>query len=183
MRVNDIENKKNSMQSLSNIIKQFSTVNYWYMSALDGIKDEDGNKVIAGHTNSLEWIAGHLLTGRYRNLVRLGVQIEPYTHLEKFIDQTLPPPNAIAFNKNITYPLLSASRQQWTDYSIILLERLNGLDEKTLKSAISFTLPTGGNTIEDSELFAIVHETYHIGQMSIIRKSLGYSPMQLFRKV
>jgi len=170
------------MDSLSNIIRQFKLINNWYLSALENIKDEDGSKVIPGHTNSMEWIAGHLVTGRYRNLVRLGLQIDPYTHLEKFINQTLPPPNAIAFDSSIKYPLLSESREQWINYSTALLDRLNGLDEKTLTAEIPFAVPIGGNTIEDSELFAIMHETYHIGQMSLIRKSLGYNAMQLFRR-
>jgi len=170
------------MDSLLNIMRQFKLINYWYLAALENIKDDDGRIVVPGQTNSLEWIAGHLITGRYRNLVRLGLQVEPYFHLDKFIDQTLPPPNAIAFNSEINYPSLSSSRKQWMNYSTVLLERLNNMDEKTLKSEISFTVPIGGNTIEDSELFAIMHETYHIGQMSIIRKALGYNAMVLFRR-
>lgn len=171
-----------TMDTLANIVKQFRLVNHWYMAALENIKDEDGNKIIPGNTNSLEWLAGHLITGRYRNLVRLDVQLEPYRHLDKFINQSIPPPNAIAFDGNINYPRLSESREQWNNYSEMLLARLNNVDEKKLKSEISFTVPIGGNTIEDSELFAIQHETYHIGQMSIIRKALGYGAMQIFPK-
>jgi hypothetical protein len=170
------------MQLTLNVVKQFKLVNYWYLAALENIKDEDGSKVVPGTTNSLEWLAGHLLTGRYRNLVRLGVQLEPYGHLDKFVNQSIPPPNAIAFDSHIEYPLLSESSKQWRIYSDILLQSLTNIDENKLKSEISFTIPIGGNTIEDTELFATLHETYHIGQMSIVRKSLGYSPMQLFQK-
>ena len=170
------------MDSLTNVTRQFNLINYWYLAALENIKDEDGHIVVTGQTNSLEWLTGHLITGRYRNLVRLGLQIEPYAHLDKYINQTLPPPNAVAFNSDIKYPSLSSSREQWMNYSTALLDRLKNLDEKTWKSEISFNVPIGGNTIEDSELFAIMHETYHIGQMSIIRKSLGYPAMVLFRR-
>src|SRR4051794_29901970 len=105
------------MDTLVNIVKQFRLVNYWFLSATESIKDDDGSRVVDGQSNSMEWIAGHLITGRYRNLVRLGVDVDPYKYLNQFVNQTIPPPNAIAFDKNIRYPPLSESREQWTNYA------------------------------------------------------------------
>lgn len=170
------------MQLISNIIRQFQVISYWYIAALENIKDDDGRKLIHADTNSMEWIAGHLITGRYRNLLRLGVQIEPYKHLDKFVNQTIPPPNAVAFDSKIKYPDLTECRTQWIIYADTLQETLDNFDERKLKTEIPFTVPIGGNTIEDSLLFIVMHETYHIGQMSIIRKCLGYTAMQLFLK-
>jgi uncharacterized damage-inducible protein DinB len=170
------------MSSINHLIHQYQVLNNWFLYVIDGIEDKDGSKTINDGTNSIEWLAGHLITGRYRNLVRLGVQIEPYKYLDKFINQTLPPPNAIAFSKTIQYPTLTECREQWKMYSELLMERLNTLDESILKSTIPFTVPTGGNTIEDSLIFVVMHETYHIGQMSIIRKAIGYPGMQLTPK-
>jgi uncharacterized damage-inducible protein DinB len=61
----------------------------------------------------------------------------------------------------------------------LIFQLLQNIDEIILKTAILFTVPTGGNTVEDALTFVALHETYHIGQMSIFRKSLGYSSMQL----
>ncbi|MGH2563902.1 MAG: DinB family protein, partial [Ginsengibacter sp.] len=152
-------------------------------SVLEGINDEDGSKAINEQTNSLEWIAGHLNVGRYRNMLRLGLQPQTYKHLDKFINQSAPPPNAIAFNKDTLYPSLVESKEQWTAYSKIFLERLQNNDEAILKTPIPFNVPTGGNTVEDALVFVALHETYHIGQMSIIRKTLGYSSMQFAPRV
>ncbi len=127
----------------------------------------------------MEWLAGHLITGRYRNIIRLGIKPAPYKYLDLFINQTIPPPNAIAFNKKIVYPTLTQSREQWKNYSDIFLQGLNTSDENILKAEIPFSVPTGGNTVMDALLFVILHETYHIGQMSIIRKSMGYNSMQV----
>ena len=151
----------------------------WYLSSIDGISDQDGSRVINDVTNSLEWLAGHLITGRYRNISRLGIKVEPNKGLDKFVNQAIPPPNAIAFDNKIKYPNLSECREEWENYSNIFLESLRKVEENTLKSEISFQVPTGGNTVEDALIFVALHESYHIGQMSIIRKSLGYSPMQL----
>jgi uncharacterized damage-inducible protein DinB len=42
--------------------------------------------------------------------------------------------------------------------------------------------PTGGNTVADLLISAVLHESFHIGQMSIIRKALGYPAMYWFAR-
>jgi hypothetical protein len=166
-------------ESLNHIAAQYRLLNDWYLFSLADITDEDGSRTVDGHTNSLEWLAGHLITGRYRNILRLGVKIEPYKYLDKFINQTMPPPNAIAFDAKLQYSSLTECRTQWTSYADIFLNAIKNADENILKSELSFQIPSGGKTIEDALVFMSMHETYHIGQMSIIRKMLGYKSMQL----
>lgn len=170
------------MVSLEHVIKQYQLLTNWYLFALDGISDADGSKTINDRTNSLEWLAGHLIVGRYRNTARLGVKMEPYKGLGLFINEAMPPPNAIAFDSKITYPKLSACREDWKQYSTTFHEALKNVDEKILKTDIRFNVPIGGNTVEDALMFVVEHESYHIGQMSLIRKSLGYAAMQLTPK-
>jgi uncharacterized damage-inducible protein DinB len=169
-------------ESMNHIIKQYELLTDWYLFALADISDKDASRTTNDHINSLEWIAGHLITGRYRNIMRLGVKIEPYKYLDHFINQTLPPPNAIAFDKKIQYPNLTECREQWTNYSSIFLNAIKNADEHILKSELPFQIPTGGKTVEDALAFMSMHENYHIGQMSIIRKLLGYKSMQLSQK-
>jgi len=161
------------------ITKQYQLLTDWYLSVLDGIADPDGCKVINEMTNSLEWLGGHLITGRYRSISRLGVKIEPNKGLDKFVNPAIPPPNAIAFDSKIKYPSLSECRVEWTSFSKAFHDALHSVSESVLKTEISFKVPTGGNTVEDALVFVALHESYHIGQMSILRKLLGYSPMQL----
>jgi hypothetical protein len=169
-------------ESLNHIIQQYELLNNWYLFSLADITDKDGSRTMNDQINSLEWLAGHLITGRYRNIVRLGVKIEPYKYLDKFINQTLPPPNAIAFDAKLQYPTLTECREQWTNYAGIFLTAMKNADENILKSELPFQIPTGGKTIADALVFMSLHETYHIGQMSILRKSLGYKSMQLTPK-
>jgi hypothetical protein len=167
------------MISLEHVIKQYQLLTEWYLFALDGISDPDGSKAINDRTNSLEWLSGHLIVGRYRNMARLGVKMGPPKSLDKFVNQALPPPNAIAFDSKIKYPSLSECREEWKMYSLAFHEALKNVDEKMLKTEIPFNVPIGGNTVEDALTFVVEHEAYHIGQMSVIRKSLGYAAMQL----
>ena len=169
-------------ESLNHITTQYQLLTDWYLFSLADITDKDGSKAIKDQVNSLEWLAGHLITGRYRNILRLGIRIEPYKYLDRFINQTIPPPNAIAFDKKIIYPNLTESREQWTNYADIFLNAIKNADQSILKSELAFSIPTGGKTIEDALAFMILHETYHIGQMSIMRKLLGYKSMQLSPK-
>ena len=167
------------MRNLNHYFKQYQLLTDWYLSVLEGIKEEDGNKTVDGKGNSLEWLAGHLIIGRYRNMLRLGIQLDPPETLDLFINQSIPPPNAIAFNTNTKYPTLHACIEQWKVYAKIFPANLNSLDEGILQNEMSFSVASGGNTVEDALIFVVLHESFHIGQMSIIRKHLGYPAMQL----
>lgn len=160
------------------LIKQYQLLTDWYLSVLENVSEADGNHVIGDNQNSITWLAGHLLVGRYRNIGRLGLRIEPYPHLDAFMNQSQPPPNAIAFDRNKTYPSLESCRKQWIQYAEIFLGRLRTVDEQVLTSALPFQLATG-NTVEDALTFMAMHESFHIGQMSIMRKHLGYPAMKL----
>ena len=90
------------MTTIEQMLKQYRLLTDWYISVLEGIKTEDGSKVVSENTNSLEWLAGHLIVGRYRNIMRLGRQVEPYKYLDMYVDQTLPPPNFSALKAKNT---------------------------------------------------------------------------------
>ncbi len=161
-------------------MKQFGLLTDWYISVLENIKTEDGSKVIGKNTNSLEWLAGHLIVGRYRNIIRFGQQIESYEYLDHFVDKMLPPPSFIPFDRNKKYPSLTEITAEWSKYSKIFIDTLKSADESILKTELSIGPPTGGKTMEDLLSFVVMHETFHVGQMSVIRKALGYKAMQWF---
>ena len=167
------------MNSINNFIKQYQLLTDWYISVLDLIPDSDGVKTFSNNSNSLEWIAGHLIVGRYRSSLLIGQQLAPYKHLDNFINQTIPPPNTIAFDKSSTYPSLTESRTQWIVYSRIFINGLVNINETILSTQMPFSVPTGGKSVADALTFVNLHETFHIGQMSILRKLLGHPAMNL----
>ena len=168
------------MESLTLTIRQYQLLTDWYLSAMEGIDDKDGCKSLNDHTNSLEWIAGHLLIGRYNIIQQSGGQIAPSLVVEKFINPALPPPrNTVAFDPKIKYLTLSECREKWVEYSGVFIDTLRGIEETLLNKELPFSILTGGNKMEDALKFLILHETYHIGQMAIFRKALGYNAMLL----
>lgn len=162
------------------MIKQYQLLTDWYLSSLENINDADGCKPLNDSTNSLEWIAGHLICGRYNNIKLLGGQAQPYTDIDKFVNSTIPSPrNTVAFDPNVEYSAISVCREMWIEYTDDFISTLKNVNESILKWELPFQVLTGGNTVEDALKFLILHETYHIGQMSIFRKALGYKPMLL----
>ena len=164
------------------MLRQFHLLTDWYVSVLEDIKSEDGSKVISENTNSLEWIAGHLIVMRCRNIARLGMAAEPFEYLDAFVDQTLPPPGFRPFSKERKYPDLVTCTEAWLSYSTIFMDSLASAGDNVLATEIPLRGPTGGTTIEDLLTSIVLHESFHIGQMSIIRKAFGYKAMYWFAR-
>lgn len=162
--------------------KQFRLLTDWYLSVIENIQPADGRHIVSPNTNSLEWLAGHLIVVRCRNIGRLGQSVEPFQYLDDYVDQTLPPPNFRPFDPTRTYPSLAECARHWAFYSDIFLRVLATADEPVLKAELPIQGPTGGTTVEDFLTSNVLHESFHIGQMSIIRKSLGYQAMYWFHR-
>ena len=160
--------------------RQFCLLTDWYLSVLEGIRPADGRSILSEHNNSLEWLAGHLLVTRCRNLTRLGGQAQDLPFLEAYVDPTLPPPGFRPFARNRAYPSLAECAEVWGSISRPFLATLQAADEHMLRTVLPLSGPTGGFTLEDFLVSAVLHESFHIGQMSIIRKALGYPAMYWF---
>ena len=70
----------------------------------------------------------------------------------------------------------------WSNYSKIFIDILKSVEESVLRAELPMGPPTGGKTTEDLLSFVVMHETFHIGQMRVIRKALGYKAMQWFSR-
>lgn len=171
----------NAFNSAEIIIKQFNYQTRLFKNAIEGIDEQNSLTRLYNKTNNLRWIAGHLIVVRYRSITRMNVEVEQYPHYDKFTlkDATPPTPVTKAFDDSIEYPPLSESRKYWDIYSETMMKNLALLNNEQLSAGVPFEVPIGGNTLRDLLAFIATHECYHIGQMSIIRKALGYPPMIL----
>jgi uncharacterized damage-inducible protein DinB len=162
--------------------RQFALLTDWYLSVLDGMAPTDGSRVVSAHTNSLEWLAGHLLVTRNRTITRLGGAALELPGLDAYVDATAPTPGFRPFDPQRTYPSLAACADAWQPVSAVFLATLAVADERTRGAVIPLSGPTGGNTVEDLLVAAVLHESFHIGQMSVLRKAFGYPAMYWFRR-
>jgi len=148
----------------------FGAAQYVIEMNLSGITHEESLQAPAGGGNCPNWIAGHLLGGRGRILALLGGQpvlsddeVQPYRRGAKgFV-----PTEALPFERLTTG--LQASGKE-------ILERLGSLPAGSLEEEIDPSLfpvppevPTRGALVS----FLLFHESYHAGQLGLLRRALG----------
>lgn len=170
------------MTTMEQLPRQFRLLTDWYLSVLEGIQPADGRRTLSEHNNSLEWLAGHLLVTRCRHIARLGGPAAVLPFQDAYVDPTLPLPGFRPFDKNRVYPSLAECAEAWGRVSKTFLATLQAADQHVLQTVLPLSGPTGGNTVEDFLISAVLHESFHIGQMSIIRKALGYPAMHWFQR-
>ncbi len=161
------------------ILNQLKLQTRWFKNAVDGIDEEDSVIRLNNKVNNLRWLAGHLVAARYRRLASMNADITPFIHIDKFFLKDVPPPGTKPFDELIEYPPLSECRQAWEFYSNPLIKEISLLTAGQLSVRFPFKLPIEGSTIMDVLAFFALHESFHIGQMAIIRKALGYPSMIL----
>jgi uncharacterized damage-inducible protein DinB len=163
------------MSSIQPVVKQFALQTRLFNNVLEGIEDVKGSKRLSEQVNHLQWIAGHLTNSRYGIAHAIGIKAGfPYN--EQYTDPSEPPPHNRALSASVNYPSLTEIKKSWNELAGIFTEKISGLHSEQLSGAIPFPVPTG-KTFQDLLAFIASHESYHIGQMSIIRKYLGLSAM------
>ena len=163
------------MSSIQPVVKQFELQSRLFNNVLESIEDVKGSERLSDHVNHLQWIAGHLTNSRYGLAQGLGIQAG-FPYKEQYTDPTEPPPHNRAINSSVKYPSLTEIKKSWNELAGQFSEKISGLSDVQLASGIPFPVPTG-KTFRDLLSFIASHESYHIGQMSIIRKYLGLDAM------
>jgi DinB superfamily len=163
------------MSSIQPVSKQFALQTRLFNNVLEGIEDLRGSERLSGQVNHLQWIAGHLTNSRYRLAPVLGLDIS-FPYAEMYNDFTQPAPHNRVIDASIKYPLLTEIKKYWNELAGGFVEKISGLSSGQLAGETPVTVPTG-KTLSDLLSFISSHESYHIGQMSIIRKYLGLSAM------
>jgi hypothetical protein len=172
---NKFEEKNMSLTTL--LGRQFTLNGHLYVNVLDGISEKESLYRIDDKTNHLNWIAGHLLAMRCRSLNRSGGGCSATALAAMYSDMDAPPPANRKLDSGVHYPALGELLQEWQSLSEAFIESVLKLPEDLWNKDIGFATPIDGRTLIDSFAFTALHESFHIGQMSIIRKALGKPAM------
>jgi DinB family protein len=164
------------MSSIQIIAKQFALHNRLFNNVLEGIADSKGNERLSDAVNHLQWIGGHLANSRYNFVPVLGIT-ESFPYKELYTDPSQPPPNNRAIDESVNYPSLSETLKYWNILAVPFVDNIEKLSDAQLAGELPFGTPIGDKTLLGLLGFLASHESYHIGQMSIIRKYLGLSAM------
>jgi DinB superfamily len=118
------------------------------------------------NSNHLMWVAGHLVWSRGLVLRWLGVEwMSPRQSLfERGAKLTTPD----------RYPAVEEILAAWDDVSVKLLASLRAAGGDFLGRPAPKGPPSLDGKISGLVAFLAFHETYHVGQLSYLRKWLGY---------
>ena len=141
-----------------------------YLNCLDGVTDEMATKRPNGQTNHMAFLAVHVLDARYYLAKGAGLDIEcPFKDALE---------GARGLDDIEDYPSLDAVRDAWKDVSARLSSRLEALTDADLNGKAPYDFPIdGGETILGMLAFLTQHDSYHVGQLAILRRYLGLDAM------
>lgn len=135
-----------------------------FTNALDGVAPADLRRRTSPTSNSMLWIAGHVAHTR--------------AMIAKFLGQKVESPLEV-FNKEISDSVDYPEIEQVTDFfNKVTHSVFGGLSTATddhLAGPAPFQLPIADQTMGGAIAFLVQHEAYHVGQMGILRKELGYN--------
>ena len=138
-------------------------------NCLEGVDDLLGIRRVTADTNSLAFLAAHLSQSRHYACMIAG---RPLTDpLEgrlkgKSLDDVGP------------LPSLAEITAAWDAVSAHLLRTLEELRDEDMKREATRRLPGSDGTVASVLPFLAQHDSYHIGQMAILRRQLGLGAMK-----
>jgi hypothetical protein len=145
---------------------QFKFNNGLFNTIVQGIPPEQWLKQPTADCNHLLWVTGHMTVVRAAALNILGAPWSvPWQGMfrrgEKRVD-------------NNQYPPLAEVQNAWKEVAQLLLTALPEASSELLNKPVEKGRPSIDGTVGGTIGFLCLHESYHLGQMGLIRKWLGY---------
>ena len=134
--------------------------------AIADVRPEDWFRKPGDDSNHLMWLLGHVVIHRGMVLKTLGSQWEsPWAQLFARGSERL---------DNAEYPSIDEMRAAWEQISEQLKTALREPPEDVLTKASPEGMPSFDKKLSGTVAFLAFHDAYHTGQVSFLRKWLGY---------
>lgn len=147
----------------NNLIRAFQLQDSIFHNALEDISDDQALLRPNDQTNHYNWLLGHVTTCRFMLANAIGLQVEN-------------PHGDLYFKElgNHHYKTIADIQDQWTKISARLMDYLSDLSREELDACVD------GMPVSRLDLivFYQYHEAYHLGQMGLLRKVLGFPTMK-----
>lgn len=138
-------------------------------NCLDGLTEEQGRVRPSGTTNSATFVAAHLVESRYYILKLLGAP-RPCP-LEKELGEWR------SIDELTEWPSLERIRAAWTESARAIEERSADISAGELDAASGTRMPIEDTSTLGLFAFMVQHDSYHLGQLSLLRKHAGLPAM------
>ena len=140
-----------------------------FRKALDGVDQAAAERRPNDHTNSLAFIACHALDARFYLMKLAGHErTNPWQSL---FDA------ATDVSTMKEYPPLYEVLAEWDELHEATLTCLAEMTPAELDAESPARFPTEDRSILGGIAFLAFHEAYHVGQMGLVRKYLGFDPV------
>jgi uncharacterized damage-inducible protein DinB len=149
-----------------NISGMFRTNTDIINKAIADVRPEDWFRAPGDDSNHLMWLLGHVVVHRGHVLKTLGADWSSswtalFTRGSQRVDEA-------------EYPTVDEMRAAWDEISQQLKAVLREPPEETLNKPAAEGPPSFDKKVSGHVAFMAFHDTYHTGQVSFLRKWLGY---------
>ena len=120
-------------------------------------------------TNHATFVAAHLVDSRYFTLKLLGAPLE--SPLTKYLGQWR------GIDEITEWPTHEEIRAAWADVSAALETRLANITAEALDAPSGTRMPIEDTSVLGLFAFMVQHDSYHVGQLSLLRKHVGLPAM------
>ncbi|HXW06009.1 MAG TPA: DinB family protein [Vicinamibacterales bacterium] len=143
-----------------------------FRNCLEGLTDEMAALRPSPSTNHVAFVAAHVTEARFYLLKLFGAECA--SPLAACLE------NARGIEDVKRFPPLSEMQRAWTMASHALRDRLADMTAAELDAPIAspFPLPIPDPTGLSLLAFFVQHDSYHIGQLALLRKHAGLPAMQ-----
>ncbi|UCC82674.1 MAG: DinB family protein [Gemmatimonadota bacterium] len=139
-----------------------------FLNCLDGVDDAMARERPSDGTNSIGFLACHVLHARYYLGSHVGLEaVNPFQELFDSAHDV----------NDLEVPPLDELRSAWSELSALLVDRLPEVTEAELGRASGQEFPVDDGTVRGAVAFLVQHESFHIGQLALLRKYFGLEGM------
>ena len=143
--------------------------NAWlFQSAVKDVSADRFNYRVNDRTNAFNRLAGHVTVCRHGTgpMLQIAMPELPWGSFGEFGFGT-------QFDAERICPPLPEIASMFDEVTGVLMAELANVPEDVFAAPSAFDIPGENPTMRDLLSFMAMHETYHIGQMGILKKSMG----------
>jgi uncharacterized damage-inducible protein DinB len=140
------------------------------LNCFDQVTDEQAARRVVPQVNSMAFLAAHLIDTRHELLDILGGSGENPVrpHLA----------NARSIDDVVTLPTLNELLTAWRQVASAIEDRLASIDDVALDAPSGRRFPGGDPSTSGALAFLVQHDSYHIGQLAMLRRVHGLPAMR-----
>lgn len=151
-------------------VAEIFRLNTWlFHNCLAGLSEEDARRRPTSEVNSVAFVAAHVCESRVAIAGWLGAPVDnPWAALVA---------NAKGIQDTPVLPSLAEVAATWDAASAAIEHRLARVSPDRLDGPAPHRFPGGGSTLLGALAFLAQHDSYHMGQLALLRKLVGLPGM------